>query len=187
MDKQRLTRMLDILFALAMFQLIFENIGIPYPRTFEGFWRLHREVFRAAASVLWLLGLWLSGYRAWDRAGKLTRGVLLAGAGLMLCVLAMPWATQLIIISYKALVSQLLYGGCILLSAAFSWLVFRLLGKTDGDAACRDHCRALLIAAGILALGMIVCIVKFRQAMWYSVAVAGVYLLAMAAIPTREA
>ena len=49
MDKQRLTRMLDILFALAMFQLIFENIGIPYPRTFEGFWRLHREVFRAAA------------------------------------------------------------------------------------------------------------------------------------------
>ena len=188
MDKRRLTRMLDILFALAMFQLVFANFGIPYPRTFEGFWRLHREVFRASASVLWLLGLWLGGYRAWDGAGKLTRGALLSGAVLMLCVLVTPYLTQLIIISYKALVSQLVYGGCMLLSAAFSWLLFWRLGRAnDGDAACRDHCRALLPAVAILAVGMILCIVKYRQAMWYSVAIAGVYLLVMAAIQTREA
>ena len=31
MDKRRLTRMLDILLALAMFQLVFANFGIPYP------------------------------------------------------------------------------------------------------------------------------------------------------------
>ena len=192
MDKGRLTRMLDILFALAMFQLVFANFGIPYPRTFEGFWRLHSEVFRAGASLLWLLGLWLGGYRAWDRAAKVTHGTVLAGAGLILCVLLTPYLTQLIIISYIALVSQLLYGGCMLLAVLFRWLMFRSLMKANAnDAECVQaasaHGRVLFGAAGILAVGMVITIVRFRQAMWYSVSVSALYLLAMAAVRRREA
>ena len=107
----------------------------------------------------------------------------------MACVLVMPWATQLIIISYIARISQYLYGGCALLSAAFSWLTFRALGRAGDDACARsaaDHCRALLGAAGILAAGLLLCAIRFRQAAWYSVAVAGVYMLVMAALQARE-
>ena len=67
-----------------------------------------------------------------------------------------------------------------LLEVAFSWLMFRSLGRTSDDKACGDHCRMLLLAGGILVLGMALTIARFRQAMWYSVAVAALCLLAAA-------
>lgn len=191
MDKRRLTRMLDILLALAMFQLVFANFGIPYPRTFEGFWSLHREVFRASASLLFLLGLWLGGYRVWGKAETVSHGTVLAGAGWMLCVLLTPYLTQLIIISYKALVSQLLYGACMLLALTLNWLMFRSLMKANADdagcvQAASGCCKALIGAAAIVVAGMALTIIRFRQAMWYSVAIAALYQLVMAVVQLRE-
>ena len=53
-------------------------------------------------------------------------------------------------------------------------------------ARARRHRRALLGAAGILAVGLAVSAVKFRQASWLSVVVASVYMIVMAVLQGKE-
>jgi hypothetical protein len=110
-----------------------------------------------------------------------SRLTLTSGAALCVSVLAMTYANHIVIYSYKALLSQLIYGGTAMLSGASAWALCRGLGKDNPDVpecgdACRICGRSLAVALGLMLVGMIVCVLKFRQAMWYSVAAAGIWL-----------
>jgi len=190
MDKKRLTVMLDVVFAVAMIWATRE-IGLPYERTLQGFWSIRRELMRTASSLLWMISLWLGLYRPLDRAARVDRWTVLAGAGMMLLALPLHYFTTLIIFSYKARLSQIIYCGYMLLTLAADYLMHLALGRANADApecarAARDHRKALLGAAGILAVGLVVSAVKFRQASWLSVCVASVYLIVMAVLQGKE-
>ena len=181
MSKRSLMRLLDVALALALFQVL-NNLDTPYPRTLGGLWNMHRDIFRTATSMLWLVMLWLSLYPVRDRAERVSRLTATAGAALCVSVLAMTYANHLVIYSYKALLSQLIYGGAAMLSGASAWALCRGLGKDNPDVpecvdACRICGRSLVVALGLMFAGMIVCAVKYRQAMWYSVAAAGIWLM----------
>ena len=181
MRKESLTRLLDVALALALFQVL-NNLDIPYPRTLGGLWNMHRDIFRTATSALWLVMLWLSLYPVRDGAERVSRLTVTCGAALCVAVLAVTYANRLVIYSYKALLSQLIYGGAAMLSGASAWALCRGLGKDNPDVpecgdACRICGRSLAVALGLMLVGMIACVLKFRQAMWYSVAAAGVWLL----------
>lgn len=186
MDKRRLTWMLDVVFAVAMIWATRE-IGLPYERTLQGFWSIHRELIRTASSLLWMASLWLGLYRPFDRAARVDRWTVLCGAGLMLLALPLHYFTTLSIFSYKAKLSQILYGGYMLLTLAMDYLLHLALERANGDApecvqAARNHRKALAIAFGIVALGLVVSVVKFRQGAWYSVVVASVVMIVMAMV-----
>jgi len=180
MGKRGLMRLMDVALALALFRVL-DNLDLPYPRTLGGLWNMHRDIFRTATSALWLVMLWLSLYHARDRAERVSRLTVTAGAALCVSVLAMTYGNHLIIYSYKALLSQLIYGGVAMLSGASAWALCRGLGKDNLDVpecgdACRICGRSLAVALGLMLAGMIACVLKFRQAMWYSVAAAGIWL-----------
>ena len=180
MNKKSLMRLMDVALALALFRVL-DNLDSPYPRTLGGLWNMHRDIFRTATSVLWLVMLWLSLYPARDRAERVSRLTVTAGAALCVSVLAMTYGNHLIIYSYKALLSQLIYGGVAMLSGASAWALCRGLGKDNLDVpecgdACRICGRSLAVALGLMLAGVIACVLKFRQAMWYSVAAAGIWL-----------
>ena len=181
MGKRGLMRLLDVALALALFRVL-DNLDLPYPRTLDGLWNMHRDIFRTATSVLWLVMLWLSLYPVRDSGKRVSRLTVTSGAALCVSVLAMTYANHLVIYSYKALLSQLIYGGTAMLSGAGAWALCRGLAKDNqavpecGDA-CRVCGRSLAVALGLMLAGMIVCVLKYRQAMWYSVAAAGVWLL----------
>lgn len=190
MDKKRLTVILDVVFAVAMIWATRE-IGLPSERTLQGFWSLRRELMRTATSLLWMMALWLGLYRPFDRAARVDRWTVLAGAGLMLLALPLHWFTTLIIFSYKARLSQIIYCGYMLLTLAADYLMLLALGRANGDVpecveAARRHRKALPGAAGILAVGLVVSAVKFRQASWYSAVAASVYLIVMAVLQAKE-
>jgi uncharacterized membrane protein len=190
MNKKRLTVMLDVVFAVAMIWATRE-IGLPYERTLQGFWSIRRELMRTASSLLWMISLWLGLYRPLDRAARVDRWTVLCGAGLMLLALPLHWFTTLVIFSYKARLSQILYGGYMLLTVAMNFLLQLALERANADVpgcaeAARDHRKALLGAAGILAAGLALSVIRFRQASWYSVVVASVYLIVMAVIQGKE-
>lgn len=180
MSKRGLMRLLDMALALALFQVLY-HLDIPYPRTLGGLWNMHRDIFRTATSVLWLVMLWLTLYPVRDSGKRVSRLTVTSGAVLCVSVLAMIYANNLVIYSYKALLSQLIYGGTAMLSGASAWALCRGLGKDNPDVpecgdACRNCGRSLAVALGLMLIGMIVCVLKFRQAMWYSVAAAGIWL-----------
>ena len=180
MGKRGLMRLLDVALALALFQVL-NYLDIPYPRTLGGLWNMHRDIFRTATSALWLVMLWLSLYPVRDSGKRVSRLTLTFGTVLCVSVLAMTYANHLIIYSYKALLSQLIYGGTAMLSGASAWALCRGIGKDNTDVpecgdACRICGRSLAVALGLMLAGMIACVLKFRQAMWYSVAAAGIWL-----------
>ena len=190
MDKKRLTVMLDVVFAAAMIWATRE-IGLPEERTIQGFWSIRRELMRTGASLLWMIALWLGLYRPLDRAARVDRWTVLAGAGLMLLALPLHYFTTLIIFSYKARLSQIIYCGYMLLTLAADSLMHLALGKANGDVpacaeAARDHRKALLGAFAIVAVGLLLSAVKFRQASWLSVCVASVYLIVMAVLQGKD-
>ncbi|MBR1558633.1 MAG: hypothetical protein IJ646_00180 [Clostridia bacterium] len=182
MDKRRLTLMLDVLTAAAILWMLIQ-LPIPStPRDPAHFWRYRREILRTLASVLWLMGLWLDMYPAWDGAGRVGMMTALLVAGQAFCVALTPYMTDLIIESYMGRFSQQLYGLTMLGTAAFGWLIQRSLKRDDPDdamhAAACDRCgKTLLVAMGVMLVGLIVAYGKLRQAMWYSVALAAVWLL----------
>jgi hypothetical protein len=180
MNKGSLMRLLDVALALALFQVL-KDLDMPYPRTLGGLWGMHRDVFRTATSAVWLVMLWLSLYPSRDRAERVSRLTVTSGALLCVFILAMTYANALVVYSYKALLSQLIYGGTAMLSGASAWALCRGLAKDNqavpecGDA-CRVCGRSLAVALGLMLAGMIVCVLKYRQAMWYSVAAADIWL-----------
>ena len=180
MNKGSLMRLLDVALALALYQVL-KDLDTPYPRTLDGLWLMHRDIFRTATSALWLAMLWLSLYPVRDRAEGVSRVTLTSGAVLCASILAVPYATQLIIYSYKALLSQLIYGGTVMLSGASAWALCRGLGKDNPNVPeCADAgqiCgRSLAVALGLMLVGTVACVLKYRQAMWYSVAAASIWL-----------
>lgn len=181
MNKKSLMRLMDVALALALFRVL-DNLDLPYPRTLGGLWNMHRDIFRTATSVLWLVMLWLSLYPVRDSGKRVSRLTVTSGAALCVSVLAMTYANHLVIYSYKALLSQLIYGGTAMLCGASAWALCRGLGRDNPDVpecgdACRTCGRSLAVALGLMLAGMVACVLKFRQAMWYSVAAAGVWLL----------
>ncbi|MBR1820933.1 MAG: hypothetical protein IJ769_04845 [Clostridia bacterium] len=190
MGKERLTRVLDVAMVVAILWMLWDNVSIPYERTLAGFWSIHNEIFRTGASIFWLAALWLGGYRAWDRAERASRWTVLASLGLLLGILTTPYFTRLIIRSYNARLSQIVYGGCMIWTALCSFLLFLSLGRANADVpecvdAAASHRRALIGALCILAAGLTLAVVRFRQAMWYAVAVAALYLLIMWLVQDR--
>lgn len=180
MSKGSLVRLLDMAVALALFEVIRE-LNLPYPRTLSGVWMMHRDIFRAATTVLWLAMLWLSLYPVRDRAERVSRVSVTSGAVLCVSILGATYATHLITYSYKALLSQLIYGGTAMLSGASAWTLCRGLVNDNPDVtecagAGRVCGRTLTVALGLMLAGMIACVLKYRQAMWYSVAAAGLWL-----------
>lgn len=180
MSKGSLMRLLDVALALALFRVL-DNLDFPYPRTLGGLWNMHRDILRTATSTLWLAMLWLSLYPVRDRAERVSRVSVTSGAVLCVSILGATYATHLITYSYKALLSQLIYGGTAMLSAASAWALCRGLVKDNPDVPeCADTVRAcgrsLAVALGLMLAGMIACVLKYRQAMWYSVAAAGIWL-----------
>ena len=180
MSKGSLMRLLDAAVALALFEVIRE-LDLPYPRTLDGLWNMHRDILRTATTVLWLVMLWLSLYPVRDRAERVSRLTVTSGAILCVSILGATYATHLIIYSYKALLSQLIYGGTAMLSAASAWALCRGLVNDNPDVpecgeAGRVCGRSLAVALGLMLAGMIACVLKYRQAMWYSVAAAGIWL-----------
>lgn len=180
MSKGSLIRLLDVALALALFRVL-DNLDFPYPRTLGGLWNMHRDILRTATSTLWLAMLWLSLYPVRDRAERVSRVSVTSGAVLCVSILGTTYATHLITYSYKALLSQLIYGGTAMLSAASAWALCRGLVKDNPDVPeCADTGRAcgrsLAVALGLMLAGMIACVLKYRQAMWYSVAAAGIWL-----------
>ena len=82
MDKRRLTTLLDVAFVMAMLLILWENLPIPTtPRNPAAFWGRRREIFRALASVLWLLALWTGMYPSWDCAGRVSHHTVYLTAG----------------------------------------------------------------------------------------------------------
>lgn len=197
MDKRRLTVLLDVMIALAMIWMVYENLYIPGERTLAGFMEenIRRSIQRTAASELWLIALWAGMYRPWDGARRVSAAVVLLGALLALCVPGITYFTGLIISSYIARFSQQAYGGWMLLTLLVCFLLQLALERANADApecvaASRRWRLALGIAFGVLCIGMIVCTVRYRQAMWYSVAAASLIMLAMTAadaVRKREA
>ncbi len=180
MSKGSLMRLLDVALALALFRVL-DNLDFPYPRTLGGLWNMHRDILRTATSTLWLVMLWLSLYPVRDRAERVSRVSVTSGAVLCVSILGATYATHLITYSYKALLSQLIYGGTAMLSAASAWALCRGLVKDNPDVPeCAETGRAcgrsLAVALGLMLAGMIACVLKYRQAMWYSVAAAGIWL-----------
>ena len=182
MDAKRFGRMLDIMIAIALFQIVHENIGIPYPRTLGALWRMHREIFRAGTSVLWLTALWLGQYRVGSEAKRLPPAALPWGAALMLCILATPWFTQLIVQSTQARLSQALYGAFMMTTLAAGWLLRRAMERggalpEDCAAASARYRRAQAVAFGLLAAGLAISQLRYRPAMYNAVAAASLWLL----------
>ena len=182
MDKRRLLTAIDLAMVLTVFMLIRDNIGIPYPRSIEKFWEMRREIFRTGAAVLWLVALWLNLYAAWDGAARVSKAALAWGAALVVCVLSTHYFTRLIIESYKARLSQALYGISMLITAAVSCMLQKALEAANPDcpecvAASVGYRRALTVAFDLLALGLAVSFVRFRAAAWYAVVAASVWLI----------
>ena len=98
MNKGSLMRLLDVALALALFQVL-KDLDMPYPRTLGGLWGMHRDVFRTATSVLWLVMLWLSLYPVRDSGKRVSRLTVTSGAALCVSVLAMTYANHLVIYS----------------------------------------------------------------------------------------
>lgn len=179
MKKRHLFMVLDIATILALFWLVGE-LPFPYPRTLSGFWAQRQWFFRTLASMLWLGGLWFDLYQVRDKAEHIKSGALLSGMILALCVVLAHYATSLIL-QYKARLVFQVYGGWALLSAAAAYLMLWLMEKPNADlvgfdTASRKVRWTLAVAFGLLAAGMVVSCIRFRQVMWYAVAVAAAWL-----------
>lgn len=181
MQKERVVRLLDIATVIALYMLV-EKIDIPWEQRLSSYWAVHREYFRIAASMLWIIAIWVGMLRPWDRAVRISGAAALSGMALTLCLLATPHATGMIVQHYIARLSQGIYGSLMLITAAVGWLLLLALERANADVpacveACR-HCRRSLAGAFcLLCAGMVIMIVKYRQAMWYSVALAGMFML----------
>lgn len=186
MDKKRLTILLDVMIALVMVWMVQNDLFVPAERSLAGFMEnnVRRGFQRAGASELWLIAIWLGMYRPWDRAIRISSAVAALGAGLALCVLGTGFFTSLIINSYIARFSQMVYGGWMLLTLVVCWFMQLALERVNADApgcvaASRRWRRALSVAIGLLCAGMAVCAIRYTQAMWYSVGAAALAMLAM--------
>ena len=177
--KRHLFMVLDVAIVLALFRLAGE-FPFPYPRTLAGFWSQRQWIFRTATSMLWLACLWFNLYQVRDNAEHIDNGALLSVMVLVLCVVFGHYVTTLIL-QFKARLVFRIYGGWALLSAGAAYLMLRLMEKPNADLAGFDTASrktrwTLAVAFGILALGMIVSCIRFRQVMWYAVAVAAAWL-----------
>ena len=183
MKKERLALVMDVALVVAMGSIFYE-MGFPWPVDWPTIWESRGEYFRRLASALWVVSLWLGLYAAWDRAERVSAPAVLLGAAQVLCALAVPWVTRLIVRHPKAWLAQAIYGTVILASAAVDYLLLLALERANADVpscgeAARRWRRVLLGAMGILAVGLTLAMIKFRFAMRCSVALAGVYLLAL--------
>ena len=179
MKKRHLFLVLDIAIILALFRLS-EEIPIPYTRTLAGFWGQSRITLRTLTSMLWRAGLWFNLSRGRDTAERIVTGALLSGMVLAACVVFSPYVTRLILESRARLVFRI-YGGWALVSAAAACVMLLLMEKPNADlvgfdTASRKTRRTLAVAFGLLAAGMVVCCIRYRQVMWYAVAVAAAWL-----------
>lgn len=177
--KGHLFLMLDIAVLVALFRLA-EELPFPYPRTLSGFWAQRQWIFRTLATMLWLGGLWFDLYQVRDKAEHISSGALLSGMALALSVVLTHYATFLIL-QYKARLVFQVYGGWALLSAGAAYLMLWLMEKPNADLAGFDTASrkvrwTLAVAFGILAAGMIICCIRYRQVMWYAVTVAAAWL-----------
>ena len=184
MKKERLSLVMDLGLVAALGHIVLWGIDLPWPVDWPSIWQLKGEYFRWLASALWLVALWLGQYRAWDRAERASAPAVLLGATRLLCALAVPRVTQLIVVHPKAWLAQAIYGAVMLASAGVDCLLLLALERANPDApacgeAARYWRRVLLGAMGILAVGLTLSMIRFRFAMRCSVALAGVYLLAL--------
>lgn len=187
MQKERVVRLLDTATVIALFMLV-EKMDIPWEQRLSSYWAVHREYFRIAASMLWIIAIWVGMLRPWERAVRISGAAALFGMALTLCLLATPHATGMIVQHYIARLSQAIYGSLMLLTAAVGWLLLLALERANADVpacveACRHGCRSLAGAFGLLCAGMVITVVKYRQAMWYSVALAGMFMLVYGIVP----
>ena len=192
MKKHHLVRLLDLMFALAVYDIL-QNVGWPWPQTLAGLWKMNSDLMRLGASVLWLAALWVAQYRLWDRAERVTGGAVLTGVGQALCVIVVPYMTNLNVNWHKVRLFQGMLGGTLILELGFALLTGRLINRANADnSACgeavRTHRLTLWIALGIIALGIVLCVIRSQRSVVYSEILSALWMLgATVAGAVREA
>ena len=184
MDKNRLTRVLDIAFVVVAFCAIDHQLYYPGTRDFAGIWECRHELFRVGVLLLWLAALWIGAYRPWDAAKRVNPAAVMLGAALMLCVAGDYYFTGFIIVSTVARFTQLLYGGWLMLNCAVAYALQWALVKANADvpeflAASRVWRRRLAVAFALLAAGEIVCALWMANAARYFACLAALCLLGL--------
>ena len=181
MKKHHLVRLLDLTFVFALFDML-KEVGWPWPQTLRGLWNMNSELMRLGASVLWLAVLWAAQYRLWDRAERLTGCAVLTGLGQALCVMAVPYMTNLNDNWHKVRLFQGMLGGTLILVLGFALLTGRLIQRANADnSACgeavKTHRRTLLVALGIIAFGVVLCVIRSQRSVVYSEILSALWML----------
>ena len=183
MNAKRLTRLLDLTFAFALFMVVLE-LDFPYPKSIEGIWRQHSVWLRVVGFSLWYLSLWVAQYPLWDRARQVNGGAVLLGvgqaAGLLMVSCLMNWNLYY----RKVRLFQGMLGGAAMLTLACCWLLARALERTnDGchEAAARQR-RTLAVAFGIVAVGVVFCVLGSQRSAVYAIMLSGLWMMGDSAV-----
>lgn len=179
MSGKRLTRFLDLAFVSAGF-IVAQNVSsIPYPRNLQGLWQTHSHSLRVIGFGLWLLSLWVVQYRTWDQADKVNVSAVLLGAAEAACLIWAACMMEWNLYFHKVRLFQGLLGGAALITCAVCWLLSRVLERENPESreAAAQQRTTLAVAFGIIAVGVVLCIIRSQRSVVYAMIISALWML----------